>query len=140
MSAPSSGKNKHLYIFLGHFLVGLGVLGMFLPVMPTTIFLLGAAWLYARSSPKFHQWLMNNKILGPLVRDYLEGGGTPLKTKIGTVALLWISLGVTAFLLPPGSWLRILLGVIGISISIHLACIPTSFGKKKTLVETPPST
>ena len=73
---------KWFYISLGTLSVGLGFVGIFIPVLPTTAFLLLAAWFYARSSERFYNWLLSNRLFGKYLTSYLEGKGVPLKTKI----------------------------------------------------------
>ena len=73
-------KNK-LYIVFGTIFVVLGVIGIFVPLMPSTIFLLIGASCYARGSQRFYTWLMNNRWLGGMIRDYREGRGNPTAPK-----------------------------------------------------------
>jgi methylthioribose-1-phosphate isomerase len=75
--------------------VALGVIGIFLPVLPTTPFLLLAAACFVRSSKSFYLWLIHHRQLGPWIRDYLEGQGIPLKAKVYSIALMWLSIGLS---------------------------------------------
>ena len=72
---------KVFLISIGTFFVGVGIVGIFVPILPTTPFLLIAAALYARSSKKFYNWLINNKIFGRFIKNYRAGKGIPLKIK-----------------------------------------------------------
>ena len=86
-------KNKLvrlLFVFIGSIFVGLAVIGIFLPGLPTTPFLILAAYFYIRSSNKLYNWLINNKILGIYIRGYLSGKGMPLRAKIISLILMWI--------------------------------------------------
>ncbi len=79
---------KIVLLILGHFFLVLGIIGAFLPVIPTTPFLLLAAYFYSKSSDKIHFWLMNHKYLGPSLKDWHERGEIGIKTKwIATVML-----------------------------------------------------
>ena len=104
-------NKNHILIIAGTFFVILGVLGIFLPVLPTTPFLLLAAACYFRSSDRFYHWLVNNRILGTYIRNYLEGRGMSMKNKIITLVLLWITIGLT-----------IIFGIQNIFIRIIEAC------------------
>ncbi len=85
---------------VGWLAVALGVIGIFLPVLPTTPFLLLAAACFMRSSRRFYGWLVDHPHLGPWFRDYLEGNGIPLKGKVYAIATMWISISVSCWLVP----------------------------------------
>ncbi|GFM49622.1 inner membrane protein [Pseudomonas cichorii] len=91
---------RYLLVAVGWTSVGLGVIGIFLPVLPTTPFLLLAAACFARSSPRFYNWLVNHKRLGPWIRDYLAGNGIPLKGKVYAIGLMWVSISLSCYLVP----------------------------------------
>lgn len=114
-----------LLIFLGTIFVGLGILGMFLPILPTTPFLLIAAACYARSSKRFYLWLLNNKLFGSYIRDYKERKSIPLKVKIFTVSLLWITIIFSAIFATNVIYIRIILVVIAICVTIHILSLRT---------------
>ena len=78
---------KILLLSLGWLCVGLAFLGIFLPGMPTTIFLIIALWAFAKSSKKFHAWLLNHKRFGPLLRNWEIHKVVPKKAKITMVVL-----------------------------------------------------
>ncbi|MEA1897748.1 MAG: YbaN family protein, partial [Bacteroidota bacterium] len=101
------------------------ILGIFIPLLPTTPFLLLSAALYARSSERFYNWLINNKWLGRYIRDYREGRGIPLAAKIVSITLLWITIGYATFYLINPVWFRILLLLIALIVCIHLLFLPT---------------
>lgn len=92
---------KTLCIILGSISLGLGILGLFLPLLPTTPFLLLTAALYFRGSPKLYQRLLDHPRVGPYIRNYREHKAIPLKAKILSIALMWVMmLSSTLFLLP----------------------------------------
>ena len=103
----------------------LGVIGIFFPVLPTTPFLLLAAFCFARSSDRFLNWLHTNRWLGAYIRNYREGRGMPLREKILTLAALWLSIILTSFLVIPVWWVRILLFAIASGVTFHLVRIKT---------------
>lgn len=89
-----------LLVGIGCLSVALGVIGIFLPVLPTTPFLLLAAACFLRSSRRLYHWLVGHPRLGPWVRNYLDGQGIPLKGKIYSIALMWASILLSCYLVP----------------------------------------
>jgi len=114
-----------LLIIAGTFFVGLGIVGIFVPVLPTTPFLLLAAACYARSSQRFYSWLLNNKWFGNYIRNYLQRKGVPLKVKVLTVTLLWITIGASVAFAVQTLVVRLILVLIAIGVSIHILSIRT---------------
>jgi len=110
-----------ILISIGTLCVVLGTIGVFLPVLPTTPFLLLAAACYMRSSRKLLQRLMDSKLLGPYLRDYYGGKGIPLRAKIISISLLWVSLICSMVFFINLMWVRIFLIFIGISVTIFIA-------------------
>jgi uncharacterized membrane protein YbaN (DUF454 family) len=115
---------KALLLFVGWLSVILGVIGIFLPIMPTTPFLLLAAACFARTSPKFYGWLVGHPRLGKYLVYYLEGKGIPLKAKIYTIALMAISMGVTCYFVPVTA-VRLLLPLVGVLVALYIVRQPT---------------
>jgi uncharacterized membrane protein YbaN (DUF454 family) len=107
-------------VVLGTCFVGLGVLGIFLPLLPTTPFFLLSAACYARSSKRFYHWLLYNRLFGSYIRNYREGRGIPLKAKVLTIALLWGTIIYSAFFVVDALYLRIILLVIAVGVTIHI--------------------
>jgi len=128
----SSPVTRFALIAGGSVAVGLAILGMVLPVLPTTPFLLIAAFCYARSSTRFYLWLMNHRWWGKHLRDYTAGRGVRFKVKAFAITLLWITILSSAFLAIDKLWLQILLIAIAIVVSIHIIGIKTLYeGKRK---------
>jgi uncharacterized protein len=113
--------------------IGLAVAGAFLPVLPTTPFVLLAAACFARSSPRFHRWLLEHRLFGPLIRDWQAHGTIPLKTKRFAIALLVLSLGSSIAFGVHDPRLRIGLAILGVGLVVMLLRIPTR------LEDSPPS-
>ncbi|MBX7042926.1 MAG: YbaN family protein [Ignavibacteria bacterium] len=115
---------KHLFNLLGILCVCLAVIGIVLPVMPTTVFLLLAAYFFARGSRRFHDWLMRNRLFGSYVRNYREGKGMTANAKLFSISFLWagilFSLYLTSLL-----WLQVLLILVAIGVTIHILAIKT---------------
>ena len=114
-----------MYIVLGSIFLGLGILGVFLPVLPTTPFLLLTAGCYARGSVRFYNWLMNNRFFGSYIRDWRDNKGIPLHAKILAVSMITITIGITAIFFVPLWPVKILLVGIGASVSIYIIRKPT---------------
>ena len=110
---------------LGTVCVALGILGVFLPLLPTTPFALAAAILFSRVNPRFHAWLLKNRFLGPYIDNYYHKRGVPLAYKIRTFIFLWVGLISSMIIVVNAFWLYILLAVIGISVSTHIFLIKT---------------
>jgi uncharacterized membrane protein YbaN (DUF454 family) len=117
-----------LLISIGTFFIGIGIIGIFIPILPTTPFILIAATLYARSSKNFYNRLINNKIFGKYIRNYREGKGIPLTIKILTVAFLWITIGCSTFFAVKILIVRIILVLIAIGVTVHIVQIKTFKG------------
>ena len=114
---------KWILTTLGTVFLGLGILGILLPILPTTPFLLLAAACYARSSKRFYDWLLNNKWVGAYIKNYREDKGIPLKIKIFTISLLWITILFSVFFIIHISWVKIILIIIALGVTIHLLTI-----------------
>lgn len=99
--------------------LALGVLGLFLPLLPTTPFLLLASACFARGSTRLHRWLLNSRPFGTYLRDWEAGCGIPLQAKILALAMMWISLVIGIVRLPHLS-LQVLLALTGIGVTIYL--------------------
>jgi hypothetical protein len=103
-----------------------GVIGIFLPLVPTVPFLLLAIACFARSSDRFHSWLLEHNHLGPLLRNYLNGAGIPVRAKRAAICMIWASLPVTTFLFVQALWLKLLLFATAVTITVYLLSLPTA--------------
>jgi len=108
---------------VGSLCVGLGILGIFLPLLPTTPLLLLAAACYARSSEKFHAWLLHNRWFGDYVSNYLEGKGVPLRVKALSLSLLWMTIGYSAVFAVRTLLVRVILILIALGVTAHILSI-----------------
>ena len=114
---------KYLYISLGIFCVILGSIGVVTPVLPTTPFLLLAVFLFSRSSKNLHKRLLENKIFGKYLSNYFNNVPIPLKEKLVSLAFLWGGLGATFYFADLSRAVFIILIVIGVAVSIHIATL-----------------
>ena len=111
-------------VFLGTFFVVIGIVGIFLPILPTTPFMLLAAGCYAKSSSRFYNWIMNNKIFGPIIREWRQYRSIPRKAKYIAMALLVLSFGTSIVFFVPIFFVQILLTVMCIGMLIFMWRIP----------------
>lgn len=130
---------KALLIFLGTLFVGLGVIGMFLPLVPTTVFLLLAAYCYSRSSERFHTWLLTNRWCGKYIKNYRDGRGMTAAQKAKATLLLWASIGFSIWIVGGSFWLSLLLGGIAIGVTAHLLWLKTYKPEMSELLAEKPS-
>ena len=114
---------RRLLIVAGTLCTGLGIIGIFIPILPTAPFLLLAAACYMRSSERFYQWLINNRIFGAYLRNYIEGRGMPVKIKIFTILLLWLTIGLSITFGVQNIVIRIVLICIAIGVTVHIVLI-----------------
>lgn len=103
----------------------IGCVGVVLPILPTTPFLLLSAACYYKSSERMHRWILNNRWFGNYIRNYKEGKGLPLKTKIFTLTLLWIVISYSALFVVSMFVLQVVLFAVAVGVSIHLITLPT---------------
>lgn len=106
--------------------VALGVIGIFLPVLPTVPFLLLALACFTRSSERCYAWLLDHARLGPLVRPYLDGRGMRRATKAKAIALLWASIAVSALLMRQAPGIQAGLLVVALGVTLYLLRLPTA--------------
>lgn len=129
MKTPLTTSQNPLVRFsllaIGWLSVVLGVVGIFLPLLPTTPFLLLSAACFARSSDRFYMWLVEHPRLGQYIIGYLDGSGLPLKAKIYTLLLMWSSLLITAFWIVNSPYPKVILPLIGVGVTLYIWRLPT---------------
>ncbi len=116
---------KIALVTAGALCVGLAVVGIFVPVLPTTPFLLLAAACFIRSSDRLYNWLIHHKWFGNYIRYYREYRAVTLKSKIIALVMLWGVIGFTAFGVIDKWWIRGLLGEIAVGVTLHLLHLRT---------------
>lgn len=122
-------KNKFkrgLYILIGFIMVGIGTLGIFLPVLPSTVFFLMAAYFFARSSERFYIWLHENRLFGQQLKNYREGRGMSVRTKVIMIVLLWMSILGSVLFAVDNYILKFILIMISFGVTIYLMRLKTS--------------
>lgn len=120
-------KNKYKRLFyqaMGIISVLMGIIGIFLPVWPTTIFIILAAWFFIRSSEKYYYMLIKNKMFGRMLRNYREFRGIESQARIKSLAMLWITLSISIYLVAI-LWVKLILVAVGIGVTWHLLALRT---------------
>ena len=123
---------RALWFTAGALCVVLGAIGIVLPLLPSTPFLLAAAACFYKSSPRMHRWLLNNKWFGEYIRNYQEGKGLTMKTKVTALTVLWVTIGFsTVFMLHrllPAQLvlpLQLVMVAVAIAVSAYIIRLPT---------------
>lgn len=111
---------KKVLALLGLISLCAGVIGIFVPVLPTTPFLLLSSYLFMKSSDRLYNWLMNHPRFGPYIQDFLIHKSIPLHSKIISISLLWLSLAFCALFITDKLILRLLFLAIAIGVTIHI--------------------
>ena len=124
ISLHKSPTVRWLLIVAGWLAIVLGVIGIILPLLPTTPFLLLAAACFARSSEKFHTWLLSHKYLGPYIHLYLDGKGIPLKAKYYIIIVLWATMAISIYIVPHIA-AKITMVLIATCVTIYILRLPT---------------
>ena len=106
--------------------VVMGVIGIFVPVWPTTCFLLLAGWCFARSSQRAERWLHGNRLFGRYLTDYRERGVISAPVRHASVSTMWLFMGLSAVLAWKHLWAVALLGLVGVAVTVHLYALPTT--------------
>jgi uncharacterized membrane protein YbaN (DUF454 family) len=114
---------RAMYLAAGSLSLALGIVGIVLPVLPTTPFLILAAWCYARGSERCYRWLLTNRVFGRHLSDYLCGRGVSWRVKAGALVLLWVAIALSAVFAVESLWARVLLVVVAVGVSVHVVLI-----------------
>ena len=124
-SAQLTGFYRYFYLISGILLVAIGVIGIFLPILPTTIFLILASACFIKSSPKANEWLRDHKVLGMYIKNYQDKTGLTIKSKIINISFLWVMISVSALFFTELLLIRLLLFAIAVGVTIHLVMVKT---------------
>ncbi len=127
---------KYILIGFGWIFVALGIIGIFVPLMPTTVFFILAAGSFARSSDRFYSWLINHPRFGKFIKDYREKRGMPLKSKIIAVGMLYLTIGSSAYFFTDSLWVRLLLISIALGVSTYIVSLKTIRDERDVVGET----
>jgi uncharacterized membrane protein YbaN (DUF454 family) len=109
----------------GLLLVAIGVIGIFLPLLPTTIFLILASACFVKGSPRANEWLRNHRIFGAYIKNYQDRSGLTIKVKVFNIAFLWLMILSTTYFFTEEFFIKLLLLAIAMGVTIHLLMIKT---------------
>lgn len=123
MGEHMQGKRIFL-IILGWFSLITGIIGIFLPLLPTTPLVLLAAWCFSKSSVRFHNWLIEHKFFGPIISDWQSSDGIPKRTRNRAILFMWFGMGISIIIVGR-FWATLSLVIIGLSVSTYLLRMPT---------------
>ena len=113
-------------IILGSVSLVLGLLGVFLPVLPTTPFLLLSAAVWVKASPRLYEWLLNHRLFGEYIRNFRESRAIPIRAKVVSVSLLWATMCYCIFVVASDKlWLQLLLATIAVAVTWHILSYAT---------------
>ena len=116
---------KSVYVGIGTFSLGIGIIGIVVPLLPTTPFLLLSAACYAKGSERMYQWFINIRWIGKAIKNYHEGNGISIKGKIISIIFLWLTILVSMSLMHPNTVVQVLLLIIAISVTYHIISLKT---------------
>ena len=115
----------HILVICGWIALGLGIVGIVVPVLPTVPFVLLAAACFLRGSERWHTWLVSHPAFGPHVADYLAGRGLRARTRVVALVTLWASVLLSVVVLVPWLAVDVLLLLIAAAVSVYLVRLPT---------------
>jgi len=122
------GGARLLWTSAGTFFLALGIVGIPLPILPTTPFLLLAAACYLRGSEKMYKWLLTNRMFGQYLSDYREKRGVPWTIKIVALVILWSAMGLTVLVAVSDVIIQIIIIAIAFFVTLHILTIKTRSG------------
>ncbi|KZX16483.1 inner membrane protein YbaN [Methanobrevibacter cuticularis] len=115
---------RTLFFSLGVVLVGVGAVGVALPVLPTTPFILAAAFCFSKSSKKAERWISNNRYFGSYIENYKGKKGVPMNVKRNTLIFLWVMLIASAIIVS-SLLITVILAIVGICVTAHILLLKT---------------
>ena len=121
---------RALFLAAGSLALALGLLGIFLPLLPTTPFVLLAAACYARGSKRFYEWLLAQRTFGPIVHEWQRHRSIPYKTKVTAVLLMSLTLGASIVFFVRPIWLKVALAIMGMALAVWLYRMPSRDGPR----------
>jgi uncharacterized protein len=124
-ASKTSRLKKAFFTVMGTLFLGLGAIGIVLPLLPTTPFLLLSAACYLNGSERMHRWLLGNRLFGSYIKNYREGKGMSARGKIFTLTLLWATILYSAVFMVNSWIIQATLLAVCVGVTVHLVRIPT---------------
>lgn len=121
----SERLTRGILVIAGFVFTGLGLIGIFLPIIPTTPFLLLAVACFARSSKRHHSWLLDNKWFGSFIKDYHEKRGIKLRVKVIAISLLWISISFSVLFMVGNLFVSVIMVIVALGVTVFLIDLNT---------------
>lgn len=125
VTKATSPLRRGALVVLGALSFATGVVGIFVPLLPTTCFLLFAAWCFARSSDRLYARLMSLGWVGRYLRDYREGRGIPLRVKVASLLVMWVAMAYAAWV-SMNPWVVGALLVVAVAVTAHVRKLPNA--------------
>ena len=132
MTAPGPRHHEHgspvvraLFFVAGITALGFGIAGIFLPVLPTTPLVLLAAACFARSYRPFHEWLLANRLFGPMIHEWHVHWSIPYRTKITAIVMMGVMLGASIVFFVQPTWLKAALAAFGVGLAAWMYRVPS---------------
>jgi uncharacterized protein len=122
---------RYVWLGLGLLSAAIGFINFLIPGLPSTVFILIAVYFFARSSPRFYNWLLNNKMFGGLIRDWRAGKGLSLKAKMMAISVIAITITLSIFALD-SQLVKMIVALCGVGVSIYLWTRPTKPAKAES--------
>lgn len=121
----TDSMKKGIYFIIGCLSLAAGIIGVFLPVIPTTPFIMLSGWCFFRSSKKLYQWVISNETFGPTIENYQSGRGMTVKTKIRAIVMMWLAITVSVYFFITNIYLISFLYLIAVSVTVYIYRLPT---------------
>ena len=121
---------KRILIFSAFVSLGFGVAGLFLPLLPTTPFVLLSAFCFMKSSPVRYKWLISHRVFGKYISDYITQKAMPIRAKVSAIIFMWLTMTISA-LLVSNSYVTVMLAVIGCVVTLHILSLRTRLKEDK---------
>lgn len=137
MSAKRGEFKRRCCIAAGSISLGIGIIGIVVPLLPTTPFLILAAYCYSKGSRRLYNKLLSNKLVGSYLRNYLEGKAMSFKAKIWSISILWGVIRCTAAFVTDSQLVRIILFVVASGVTVHVALLKVIASYKALLIPKP---